>query len=124
MNEVGPLQPSAPHELHRLADDGVRGDVEPGELVPRDPQGGQNRRVELAHRPLTELLDPEVDRPRALHRSVRDPLREPAVALVEAGRRRDERPVRIRLLLEDAPHHLERGDPGGGDHLRPRRNSS
>ena len=94
------------------------------ELVGAEPQRGAHRRVELAHRPLAELLDAEVERPHALHRPVREPLRERAVAVVEPLDRARERAVGVRLLLEDAQHDLERRAARGRDHRRPRRNSS
>ena len=94
------------------------------ELVGAEAQRRAHRRVELAHRPLAELLDAEVERPRALHRSVREPLRERTVARVEACDGRRERAIRVRVLLEDAPHDLVRRRARGSDHRTPRRNSS
>ena len=119
-----PLEPGAPHELDRLADDGMSREVEPAELIAVDAQRREHRRIELPHRPPAELLDPVVDRPHALHRAVGDPLREPPVALVEAGRGRRERAVGVGVLLEDAADDLVRGQPRGRDHRTPRRNSS
>ena len=94
------------------------------ELVGAEAQRRPHRRVELPHRPLAELLDAEVDRARALHRAVGEPLGERAVAGVEPCDGRGERAIGVRLLLEDAPHHLERGAPRRRDHRKPRRNSS
>ncbi len=74
--------------------------------------------------PLAELLDPEVDRSPALHRSVREALGERPVAVVEPFDRRRERPIGVRVLLEDAAHDLERGPPRRRDHRTPRKNSS
>ena len=47
----------------------------------------------------------------ALHGAVGEPLRERAVTVVETRDRRGERAVGVRLLLEHAPHDLERGAP-------------
>ena len=102
----------------------MHGLVGPGELIGPKPERSSHGRVELAHGSLAELLDPEVDRPGPLHGAVRKPLRERAVTVVETLDGRGERAVGVRLLLEDAPHDLERGAPGGRDHRRPRRNSS
>ena len=98
--------------------------VGPGELVGAEPQRRDHRRVELPHRPLAELLDAVVDRARALHRAVGEPLREGPVAIVEAGDGRRKRAVGVRLLGEHAPHDLVRGPPCRSDHRRPRSNSS
>ena len=120
----GALAPGRAHELDAVVDDRVHGLVGPGELVGAEAERRAHRRVELAHRPLAELLDPEVDRPLALHRSVGEPLGERAVAVVEPLDRRGERAVGVRVLLEDAPHDLERRPARRRDHRTPRRNSS
>ena len=96
----------------------------PAELVRAEPQRRDHRRVELPHRPLAELLDPEVDRPRPLHRAVGEPLRERAIAVVEPATAEAKRSVGVGLLLEHPPHDLVRGAPGRRDHRNPRTNSS
>ena len=66
-----------------------------------------------------------VDRAHPLHRPVGDPLRERAVARVELAGRRRERAVGVGVVLEDAPHDLERDATRRRDHgCTPRRNSS
>ena len=120
----GALAAGGAHELDRVVDDGVHRLVGPGELVGAEPKRGSHRRVELAHGPLAELLDPEVDRALALHRPVREALRERAVAVVETLDGRGERAIGVGVLLEDAAHDLERGAPRRRDHRTPRRNSS
>ena len=102
----------------------MHGLVGPGELIAPKPERSSHGRVELAHGSLAELLDPEVERPGPLDGAVGKPLRERAVTVVETLDGRGERAVGVRLLLEHAPHDLERGAPGGRDHRRPRRNSS
>ncbi len=94
------------------------------ELVRAEAQRRAHRRVELAHRPLPELLDAEVERAHALHRAVGEPLRERAVAVVEPVDGARQRAVGVRVLLEDAEDDVERGSPRGCDHRRPRTNSS
>ncbi len=59
-----------------------------------------------------------------LHRPVGEALRKRAVAVVEPRDGGGKRAVGVRLVLEDAPHDLERGAPCGSDHRTPRRNSS
>ena len=66
-----------------------------------------------------------VDRALPLDGPVGDPLGEPPVAGVEPAGRRVSGPVGVGPVLEDAPHDLERGAAGRGDHARmPRANSS
>ena len=95
-------------ELDRLVRGRVRSDVEVAELVRAEAERCEHRRVELAHGPAAERLDRVVERPHALHGSVRELLRERALARVEVRRRGAQRAVRVRLLLEHAPHDLER----------------
>jgi len=54
------------------------------------------------HFPAGERLDRVVERPHALDGPVRELLRQRPVALVELRRDSAERPVGIRVLLEDA----------------------
>ena len=118
------LEPRGADELDRVVDDGVLRLVGERELVGAEPQRGADGWVELAHRPLAELLDAEVERPRHLHRPVGEALREGAVARVEAGDGRRERAIGVVLLFEDAPHHLIRRRARWRDQRRPRTNSS
>ncbi len=120
----GPLEPRLSDELDRIVDDRVHRLVGERELVGAEAERGEHRPVELPDGPLAEPVDPEVERAGALHGAVGEPLRERAVALVEPLDGRGERAVGVRLLLEDTAHDLERGAARGGDHLRPRRNSS
>ena len=124
VNGTARSRPAARTSSTAVVDDRVHRLVGPGELVGAEPERRAHRRVELAHRPLAELLDPEVDRSPALHGSVREPLRERAVAVVEPFDRCRERAVGVRVLLEDAAHDLERRPPRRRDHRTPRRNSS
>ena len=124
VNGTARSRPRRADELDGVVDDRVLGLVGERELVGAEPQRGTHRRVELANRPLPELLDPEVERAHALHRSVREPLRERAVAIVETVDRACERAVGVGVLLEDAQDDVERGAARGRDHRRPRRNSS
>ena len=112
------------HQLDGVVDDRMHRLIGPRELVGAEPQRGAHGRIELAHRPLARLLDPEVDRARPLHRAVREPLGQRAVAVVEAFDGGPEGAVRVRVLLEDAAHDLERGAARRSDHRTPRRNSS
>ena len=121
----GPLEPSPADELDGLVHRGVlRYSVEIRELVRAEPERRQDRRVELAHRPLAERLDRVVERPHALHRAERELPRERAVARVEPFRGAPQGAVGVRLVLEDAPQHLVRRAARRRDHRRPRRNSS
>ncbi len=80
----GALETRATDQLDALVHGRVRGDgVEVGKLVRADPQRGQHRRIELAHRPAAQRVDAVVEHPDALHRAVGDALGERAVALVE-----------------------------------------
>ena len=82
----GPFQPRVAHELHGLAHRRIRGNrIQVGELVGADPESGAHRRVELSHGAAADLLERVVERAHALDGAVRDPLRQRAVALVEAG---------------------------------------
>ena len=104
----GALQTRAADELDRLVDGGVtRHAVEERELERSQAQRRANRRVEPAHGAMSDRLDRMVERPRPLHRPVRQLARERSVALVEPGRRGAERPVGIGLVLEDAPDDVE-----------------
>ena len=120
----GPLALGGAHELDRVVDHGVHRLIRPRQLVRTHTERCTDGRIELSHPPLPDLLDPEVDRPRSLHRAVGEPLGEGTIAVVEAGDRRVERAIRVRVLLEDATHHLERGAARRRDHRTPRRNSS
>ena len=71
------------------------------------------------------LIDPVVDRPHALNRSVGDPLGERPVARVEAVARGSHRAIGVGAVFEDAPYDPEGGSSCGRGHARtPRRNSS
>ena len=99
------------HELHRLVRGRVRRGIGVPELVRAEAQRRPHRWIELAHRTLAERLDRVVERAHALHRAVRQPLRECAFAVVEALRRGAERAIRVRVLLEDAQQDLVRRAP-------------
>ena len=104
-----PLEPGAPHELDGLVHGGVaRHAAEEAELVGAQAQRRQHGRVELAHRPLAERLDRVVERPHALHGAECELPRKRAVALVEALGGGSQRPVGVRVLLEDAADDLVR----------------
>ncbi len=118
------LETRRTHELDGVVDDGMVGLIGERELVRAEPQSRPHRRVELAHRPLAELLDPEVERPCHLHRPVGEPLRERPVAGVEAVDGGGEGPVCVSLFLEDAAHDVVRSLARRSDHLAPRKNSS
>jgi hypothetical protein len=120
----GALETRSAHELDRVVDDGVLCLVGERELVGAETQRRAHRRVELAHRALAQPVDPEVERARALHRSVRQPLGQRAVTLVESFHGRAECAVGVCVLLEDAAHDLVRGAARWGDHRTPRTNSS
>ena len=70
-----------------------------------------------------ERLDGVVERPHALHGAEREPLRERAVAVVEPVGRGAERPVRVRVVLEDPLQNPERRRAGGA-HRSPRSHAS
>ena len=116
--------PGGANELDGVVDDRVHRLVAPRKLVGAEPERGSHRWIELANGALAELLDPEVDRPPALHRPVGESLRERAVAVVEPLDGRGERTIGVGPLLEDAAHDFEGGATCRGDHRRPRRNSS
>ena len=120
------LEPGAADELHRFVHGRVaRHPVEIAELVGAEPQRRANGRVELANRPLAQRLDRVIERPHPLDRAVREPPRQRRVALVEPRRRRAERPIGVRVVLEDAAQHLVGGLARRRDgHRSPRRNSS
>ena len=61
-----------------------------------------------------------VERALALHRAVRDALRERAIARIQIGRGRGERAVGVSVVLEHAPHDVERNAAGGRDQRTPR----
>ena len=119
-----PLEPFPADELDRVVCDRMGRSLAPRELVRRDAERRQHRGIELPRGALPERVDPVVDRAHPLHRPVGDPLGERAVALVEPGRSGREGPVGVRLVLEHAPHDLERRAAGGGDQRVPRANSS
>ncbi len=52
------LEARGTYELDGVVADRVVGLVGECELVGTEPKGGANRPIELAHRPLAELLDP------------------------------------------------------------------
>ena len=121
-----PLQPGTPDELDRLVHRRVAGNAaEEAELIGAEPQGGENGRIELAHRPLAERLDRMVERALPLHGAAGELPRQRAVALVEALRGSSERAVGVGALLEHAPEHLV-GSPARrrDGHRRPRRKAS
>ncbi len=111
-------------ELDGVVDDRVRRGLAPGELVARDPERCEHRRVELGCRAASERLDAVVDRPLPLDGAVGDPLGERPVALVEAGGGARDRPVGVGAVLEHAPDDPVGGRPGRRRHRIPRRNSS
>ena len=119
-----PLEPGAANELDRLGHGRVRRRSHEAELVRAEPQRRPHGRVELAHRPAAERLDPVVERANALNRPEGEPLRERAVARVEPLDRAAQHPVGVGLLLEHAQHDLVGRPPRRRDHRRPRRNSS
>jgi hypothetical protein len=59
-----------------------------------------------------------VEGSQALHGAVREPLRKRALTLVEALGGGAERPVGVRVLLEDAQENLVGRPPRGADHER------
>ena len=122
----GALEPGAADELDRLVHGRVaRHPVEIAELVGAKAQRCANGRIELAHGPLAQRLDRVIERSHPLDRAVREPPRERRVALVEPRRGRAERPIGIRVVLEDATQHLVGGLARRCDaHRSPRRNSS
>ena len=124
VNGTARSSPRGADELDRVVGHRMHGLVAPAELVGAETQRRDHRRIELSHRPLAELLDAEVDRPRALHRPVGEPLRERPVAVVEPRNRRGEDTVGVRLLGEHPPHDLVRGAPRRCDHRNPRTSSS
>ena len=73
------------------------------ELTRPEPQRRLHGAVELAHRSLAQLLDAEVERPGALHRSVCEPLHERAIACVQPGDGGLEHAVGVCILFEDTP---------------------
>src|SRR4029077_6468714 len=79
--------------------------------------------VELSHGPPPERLDRVVERPHALYRSVREPLRERTLALVEALGGAAKVPIRVRLLLEDAQENFVGRPPCGTNYPLWRRQS-
>jgi hypothetical protein len=102
----------------------VDGDpVEVGELERTEPERRPYGRIELAHRPTPERLDPEVEGTNALDGAVGDLLCEPAVACVEGGRGGGEGAVGIGVVLEDTEDDLI-GRPAGRRYRRPRSHSS
>ena len=93
------------------------------DLVRAETQRRAYGRIELAHRTLAERVDRIVERTHALHCTVGEPLRERALALVEAFRSCAEHTVGVGVLFEDAQQHLVRYATRGRDgHQRsPRR---
>ena len=65
-----------------------------------------------------------VERSHALDGTEREPLRERAITLVEGGRRRSERTIRVRLVLEHAQEDVERRDARGAYGRSPRSHAS
>ena len=120
----GALASGGAHELDGVVDDGVLRQVGERELVGAQPQRGLDRRVELAHRTLAELLDAEVEHARPLHRPEGETLRQRTVTRIELRDGRDERAVGVGVVVERPADDLERRTPRRGDHWTPRRNSS
>ena len=118
------LDAGATHELDRVVDHRVRRLVRVAELVRAEPERREHGWIELADRAASDRLDRVVERADALHRAVREPLREGAVAVVEVGCEGAERAVRVRLVLEHAPDDGVRDASRRRDHRRPLRNSS
>ena len=119
------LESRVANELDRLVDGRVHRNLRVGELVGTEPQGGSNRRVELAHGPPAESLDPVVEGADALDRPVGQPLSEGTLARLEPGSLGRESAIGVGLLLEHALDGLERRPPRRRRaHFRPRRNSS
>ena len=116
--------PRGAHELDRVVDDRMLSQIGEGELIGAEAQRRLHGRVQLANRPLAELLDAEVEHARPLHRSEREPLRERAVACIESRHGGGERAVGVRVTVERSPHDLEGRTTRRRDHRTPRRNSS
>ena len=112
------------HELDRVVGDCVRRRLAPRDLVGGDAQCSQDGGIELSCRAAPERVDAVVDRAHALHGSVGDALREGAVARVELARGRGKCAVGVGVVLEHAPHDVERDAAGRRDHRTPRRNSA
>ena len=100
------FQPGRTNELHALVHGRVLRDVREAELVCAEAQRRAHRRIELAHRSLSERLDCVVERAHALHGPECQPLRKRSLARVEAGGRCAEDAVRVRVVLEGAQDDL------------------
>ena len=85
------------------------------QLVQAEAQRGKHRRVELLERAPGERLQHPVERRLHLDGSVREPHRESAIARRElcAAGLTPKRAIRVRALLEDAPHDLVRATASG-----------
>ena len=121
----GTFETGAADELDGLVDRRVAGDaVDEAELVGAQSQRCPDGRIEAAYRPAAEGLDRVVERSHALDGTERQPLRERAIALVEGCRRRSERTIRVRLVLEHPQEDVERRDAGGAYGRSPRSHAS
>ena len=99
----GTLQTRAPDELDGLVHCRVPGDaLDEAELVGAESQRRSHRRVEPVDSPAPEPLDRVVERARALHGAVREPLRERSVTVVETGHGGAQCSIRVRAFLEHA----------------------
>ena len=121
----GPFEPGAANQLDRLVDGGIACDsVDERELIRAESQRRPDRSVETRDPAAAQELDGVVERAYALHSSVRETLRESAIALVEVARCSTKSAVGVRLVLEDAQQHRERSRAGRAYGRRPRRHAS
>ena len=105
---IRPLETGTSHELDRLVHRRVARDpVDERELIRAEAKRRPDGSIESRDPSSAERLDRVVERPGALDRTVREPLGERAVAVVEPGDRRAESAVRVRVVLEDAPQDVE-----------------
>ena len=126
VHEPVPAAPVLLRQLHGLADRRViRHAVEQRHLVDAEPERVQERQVDRAHGARRERHDHVVERAPVLDRAVREPLRECAVARVEAGAIRlgPESAVGVGVLAERALEYPER-DLARGRRLLPARASA
>ena len=111
------LEPRPADELDRLVDGGVararRRGRRAGTRRAAGPRAPARRAGRTGRRP--DRLDRVVERACPLHGPVGELPRERAVAVVEAGGRGAQRPVRVGLVLEDASDDVERGRARGRD---------